>query len=316
MTRRRVGLAAAALSLLAGVPARPAAQASAAGAAGRQPPVACRVPAERVEWTDRVLLATLGPSDSAERSLLAVPVRQLFLDEITARLRARLVPKNDSGGVTLPAGQLPAADSLYSPLVLLTRIHLTLYGNGDIRDVHVDTTFHHALSPSGGDSLFNEHAREAVERAAAEGAIGPFSERGAADSTRLYFEVRSDLVPAGDTTTAAWPLFRMQLPLDRHAAPLPGERSPVRYPEYARRQGFEATVIMQFVVDEFGRPVASTIKPFRRPGDIPKRFESVYQEFIDEVTRGIPRSRYQPAEMLGCRVPQLVLQPFSFGLQR
>ena len=124
-----------------------------------------------------------------------------------------------------------------------------------------------------GDSLFNEHLRDAVERSASEGGIGPFSDRGTLDSTRLVIHLTSDLPTSGDTTAyAVWPLFRLQVPVERPAAPWKGPR--VSYP-----------------------------------------VESVYAEFITAVRRGIARATDRPAEMMGCRVPQLVQQPFVFGFR-
>ncbi|HKG95748.1 MAG TPA: hypothetical protein VKA84_27810 [Gemmatimonadaceae bacterium] len=306
-------LSAAALALSCAAAASGAAQAPAAPRAGRVLPAVCAHPAERIEWGERVLFATLGNADSAGVQL-PVSFRQLMLDDVTARLRARLAPRSESGAPVPPAGQgLPAGDSLYTARVLMTRIGFTLYGSGVVRDVRADTMTSDTFGASPGDSLFDAHAREAIEASAAEGVIGPYSDRGTADSARLVLQVTSQRPPPIDTTAAAWPLFRMEVPLEREPAPLKGPR--VQYPEGARRGGFQATVIMRFVVDEFGRPVPSTIEPVRKPGDIPADLEPIYKEFVVAVRRGIERATYRPAEMLGCRVRQLALQPFEFGFR-
>lgn len=310
---RRLG---AALALAAG---RAAGQAAATPA--RPLPVACVAPADSARWERRTLSITLSHADSGG-TYLPVPVRQLALEDISARLWGPLISAEERArAVATGAGvPLPSADARYGPRVLLTKLRFTMFGDGTVGSLVHDTTAGET-QPFGftrvaGDSLFEADLRRAIERASAEMGLPPFSTRGKADSAMLMVRVTDLPLLPGDTTTAAWPLFKLELPASRHAAPSPKKGPKIRYPDYLRSRGFEGTVVMRFVVDEMGHPVRSTIGDVRGKNDIPPRFEPAYREFVAAVTRGIRGAEYQPAEMLGCRVRELVNQPFNFGLVR
>jgi TonB family protein len=93
--------------------------------------------------------------------------------------------------------------------------------------------------------------------------------------------------------------------VDRVVMPLPGNPRP-DYPPTLRAAGLEGEVLVTFVVDSTGRV---------EPGSITVRRES-HAQFAESVRRWLPRTRYQPAELRGRPVRQLVQQQVGFSLAR
>ena len=79
--------------------------------------------------------------------------------------------------------------------------------------------------------------------------------------------------------------------------------SPV-YPGMLQSQGVTGQVIAQFVVGIDGRVDMSTFKVI----------ESTHDLFTAAVKNALPRMRFQPAEVGGNKVKQLVQQPFVFNI--
>ena len=79
--------------------------------------------------------------------------------------------------------------------------------------------------------------------------------------------------------------------------------SPV-YPGMLQSQGVTGQVIAQFVVGTDGRVDMSTFKVI----------ESTHDLFTAAVKNALPRMRFQPAEVGGNKVKQLVQQPFVFNI--
>jgi protein TonB len=76
------------------------------------------------------------------------------------------------------------------------------------------------------------------------------------------------------------------------------------YPSMLQNQGVAGQVIAQFVVDTTGRVDISTFKVI----------ESSHDLFSSAVKNSLSRMRFQPAEVGGRKVKQLVQQPFVFNL--
>jgi protein TonB len=79
--------------------------------------------------------------------------------------------------------------------------------------------------------------------------------------------------------------------------------SPV-FPSMLQNQGVSGQVIAQFVVDTTGRVDVSTFKVV----------ESSHDLFTAAVKNSLSRMRFQPAEVGGRKVKQLVQQPFVFNI--
>ena len=86
----------------------------------------------------------------------------------------------------------------------------------------------------------------------------------------------------------------------------------------ARRSGYEATIVVNFIVDSTGHAVDSTIKELW-PKDKPRlkgRDQFEYESFLESTKRAIPSLEFVPASIGGCPVRQLVQMPFVFSLRR
>ena len=76
------------------------------------------------------------------------------------------------------------------------------------------------------------------------------------------------------------------------------------YPSMLQSQGVAGQVIAQFVVDTSGRADPSTFKVIETSHDL----------FSTAVKNALPRMRFQPAEVGGRKVKQLVQQAFAFAI--
>lgn len=112
-------------------------------------------------------------------------------------------------------------------------------------------------------------------------------------------------------------LLSVMAPWEEPVRGAPGNRAP-KYPEGARWQWYEGNVLLQFVVDTTGHPIASSIHDLwrketpRLTGDKAEK----YQEFVDNSTSAVKEMEFIPAKIGGCKVPQLVQMPFVFQLRR
>ena len=74
-------------------------------------------------------------------------------------------------------------------------------------------------------------------------------------------------------------------------------------------------VILQFVVDTTGRADMSTLRDIW-PSDKPRlegRLGSYYASFVKAARTAIAKSTYDPARIGGCKVRQVVQQPFTYS---
>jgi len=85
--------------------------------------------------------------------------------------------------------------------------------------------------------------------------------------------------------------------------PLPNMKGPV-YPRDLRAAGVTGEVLAQFIVDTLGQPVMTSYKVLR----------SSHELFTNAVHDAVEKTTYQPAELNGKKVRQLVQQPFAFAI--
>jgi TonB family protein len=93
--------------------------------------------------------------------------------------------------------------------------------------------------------------------------------------------------------------------VDREVVPRSTNPAP-RYPASLRAANIQGSVFARFVVDTMGWVRMETVK-------IDASDHPLFSEAVIDALR---RSRYAPAELRGRKVPQLVVQPFVFVLQR
>lgn len=84
---------------------------------------------------------------------------------------------------------------------------------------------------------------------------------------------------------------------------LPGMKAP-KYPIELRSVGTTGEVLAQFIVDTLGQPVMTSFKVLRSDHDL----------FSEAVRDAVAQNTYQPAELNGRKVRQLVQQPFVFAI--
>ena len=113
------------------------------------------------------------------------------------------------------------------------------------------------------------------------------------------------------------PLLSVRAPWETPVSPKPGGVAP-HYPEEARRAGYEATIVVNFIVDSTGHAIDSTITEVWPEGTprLQGRKLSMFESFLDSVKRAIPALEFVPATIGGCAVNQLVRMPFVFQLRR
>jgi TonB family protein len=92
--------------------------------------------------------------------------------------------------------------------------------------------------------------------------------------------------------------------VDREVVPFPTNPVP-RYPAELRMARLEGRVYTRFVVDTTGRVIMRSV--LVDTADHPA--------FADAVIEALRRSRFQPAEFRGRKVPQLVSRPFIFVIR-
>lgn len=108
----------------------------------------------------------------------------------------------------------------------------------------------------------------------------------------------TDVAPSASGSKAMF-----EFKIDKPALPAPGNPPPV-YPEALEKARVEGDVIAQFVVDETGRPDTSSFKVLKSSNAL----------FTQAVKAVLPAMRFEPAEVGGHKVRQLVQIPFGFKL--
>lgn len=110
----------------------------------------------------------------------------------------------------------------------------------------------------------------------------------------------------------AFPLFSLDVPWEKPAVDLMKRRP--RYPELARMALAEGHVRLQFVVDAAGRADRATIRELHHPRTLDRQLEAYYSAFLVAAIAYVGDAEFEPAEVGGCKVRQLVQLPVSFML--
>jgi TonB family protein len=93
--------------------------------------------------------------------------------------------------------------------------------------------------------------------------------------------------------------------VEKQVQPIPGNHAP-RYPDMLRTANVEGEVLAQFVVDTLGRPDTATFKVLKSTHDL----------FTAAVKSNLADMKFNPAQVGGRPVKQLVQMPFQFNLSR
>jgi len=93
--------------------------------------------------------------------------------------------------------------------------------------------------------------------------------------------------------------------VQKAVSPIAGNQAP-RYPDILREAKIEGQVLAQFIVDENGRADSTSLTVLRSSHDL----------FTSAVLSSITSFRFNPAELNGRPVKQLVQMPFQFSLSK
>lgn len=273
-------------------------QPSAVGGEGAGEPAdeqgaACVHPAPPRPTRDVPVFLTLAPADTLRP--LPTALLALLAQELATPMR-RTERRADG------ALGLASADDDHAPSALRTRATLDLHGDGTVSDLEIRP---------GSDARLAAEVGAAFDVLVRQGGIGPFTDRPDTLSVPLTLSFRTRV----DSATGQSPLFRLQVPPSRPVAALPGNRPP-RYPEQARQRSVEATIILQFLVDENGEPIEESIKSIQPRDSLPEDMELHFRSFERAAMKAVTDYRFTPAEHLGCRVKMYVRMPFAFDIAR
>lgn len=148
----------------------------------------------------------------------------------------------------------------------------------------------------------------AMDSVSRTGGIGPVFPELRTDSV----EVRLIVHYADQRTPLSIPILRVVIPpayfefqVEKPALAKPGNPPP-RYPAHLRERSVSGEVLAQFVVDTTGRAEMRTFKVLK----------ASHEDFVKAVREAVPRMRFIPAEIAGCRVRQIVQLPFGFWTVR
>jgi TonB-like protein len=181
-----------------------------------------------------------------------------------------------------------------------TTVIFSLTQKGTMSDLGLASS---SLSPGLDRAVYS-----AVQRADSAQLFVPLPEQGPRRVT-FYLTVFIDRYP--DTTVhrgrsgLVAPLLTTTLPGWEGDVTLPGATTshPV-YPEYARMENVEDSLLVRFVIDEHGNVDPSSIW-----------FETgTYREFAKSIRDWLPHAKYSPGRIGGCRVKVLTQQAFKYRL--
>lgn len=258
----------------------------------------CAAPASKPEWARQPILLVLeeqGEAAAAEGKTPRLPLSHLaeLLGAVRKEFRAATGP---SGSADETGTALVAADSRYRVSALWGHTTFQLRGDGTIDSV--------VLRDVRDSTLFNQLVA-ALRAGSSSGALTPFG----TNSDIRYMTLKPSM--SASKTGATWSMFTMEVPRERLVTV--AKRPSISYPTEMRN--WKADITLQFYVDTAGKAEPRTIvavpaaESIKWP-DVESR--QAYRAFVTASRRGVERTRFTPAEFLGCRYRQLVSQPLVF----
>jgi hypothetical protein len=200
--------------------------------------------------------------------------------------------------------------------VLFGEVVFSLTSDGRLARAEISQS---SLSPE-----FDQSMIDALHHADSTNAFPAWSETGKTEPPWFFITISS----GGHEPGLPVELFRVHAPT-WHGGTIPqaDPHHPLPRPAYPRElqaQGFEGTLIIQFVVDELGSPIPSTfrmVRPahFERPPHVAvsqPNGEVHLSEFVSSVADMLSHARYMPGTVSGCAAKVFVAQPFDFKLPR
>jgi outer membrane biosynthesis protein TonB len=188
----------------------------------------------------------------------------------------------------------------------MATVGFTVARDGEIHDI--------GLAASSLSAPFDRAVLNALLRADSAKMLAPLPES-ALSQVKFFLTVYVAPYPEEPDTLHPWqprgrvrPLIKTTLPEwdPPVAIPEPLPVIPPSYPEDARSQLVEDSLLVRFVIDEKGNVVPSTV--FFLSG--------TYRVFAKSIRDWLPRARYRPARIHNCPVKSAVIQPYRYKINR
>jgi hypothetical protein len=203
-----------------------------------------------------------------------------------------------------------------STLAVFGEVAFSLTADGSIARARVSQS---SLSPTLDKSMV-----DALHRGDSLHAFPPSWAAGNQEPPWFFVAITTDYRPA----TPAVPLFKLRVPVwHEQTTPSldPNHPSAVpHYPSDLAQTGFEGNIVLEFVIDDSGRPVLSTFRLMSGgkidapPATInlDAQPDAQLNEFVDAITKSLAGGHYIPGTVAGCAVNALVEQPYAFKIRR
>jgi hypothetical protein len=291
------------LLALALVAASASARAQSVAAPAAQTP-SCIESIPDAAFTRVPVFAALMMSDSAERAV--PPVAANMLQAVVDRVEIMLGAKS---------GILPQADPGIRWDSIGSGVRITWYRDGRLRWRVADDIDSLHPSPTKTARLFGS----ALDSARAAGDVfmpWPDELRGDSGQMKVYFR-RPRIDEKGTVNPieerVAVPMFTVAAPREK-AVSLQRRPHTPHYPEELLQSGIEGKVTMQFVVDTTGRADSLTFRDLWPAGEPRLEGEqaALYAQLVASAKRAVMQAQFTPAEVGGCKVRQVVQQPFTW----
>ena len=237
---------------------------------------------------------------TAFRTLVLEAIRQNFVSPANLPLQVFLVRRDVYPAVAAP--------------VVFGEARFSLTETGEVAALELAQS---SLSPALDQSLMG-----AVRRAGSAHSFPLPGEAGVAKMSWLYVSLSSYGLLPGSA-----PLFAIRVPVwhdptDPTIDPTHPAK-PLVYPPDMLRRGFEGTIYTEFVIDELGNLVPSTLRlsysNFKRPENImhlDASSEARLSDFALAILQSMRGAHYTPGAIGGCPVKEIAMQPFTFKIRR
>ena len=245
-------------------------------------------------------------SDVSDSAPALVKPADLLVETLGDAVRTFLGAKN---------GDLPVAEPSFTRRNTDGRLAVTLH-----RDGTLGTAVPPDSSAADSSRLAGVRLLESILRKSWDGGdrvFWPESARGDSGTFRIEFwkpGPRRDASQPKVETRFAVAVFSIALPWEQPAS-ADDEMQP-KYPIRNLDKGIEGTVTLSFVVDTTGYALISTaydLFPPHAPRPVGEMAD-FYRDFVRAAAEVLPRARFQPARIAGCKVQQRVNLPFTFKL--